>query len=264
MIFKRGVAMLRAQNWMAIAIELAIVIIGVFIGTQVANWNQARLERIETDRMLRQFIPELRTQLEFYDANKRYYAITRRYAEQAFAGWRGDPRISDEQFVIAAYQASQISGITINADTWSLTFGGEQIRKLDDPKIRRNLELVLTSDYTPVNSFAVATSYREHIRQVIPSDIQDEIRRACGDRNVEGRDGANLVVLPDSCPVKIEPERAAAVAAALRARAELPAELNWHIAAVASFLESFEALIIPIRKLLEELTGESSSAMKAS
>jgi hypothetical protein len=49
----------------------------------------------------------------------------------------------------------------------------------------------------------------------------------------------------------------------LRARPEPPAELNWHLAAVAAYLESFEALIIPIRKLLRELTGESSSATKA-
>ncbi len=45
MIFKRAVARLGAQDWLAIAIELAIVIIGVFIGIWVANWNQERSER---------------------------------------------------------------------------------------------------------------------------------------------------------------------------------------------------------------------------
>jgi hypothetical protein len=39
MIFKRAVARLRAQDCVAITIELAIVVIGVFLGTQVANWN---------------------------------------------------------------------------------------------------------------------------------------------------------------------------------------------------------------------------------
>ena len=42
MIYKRFVANLRAQNWFAIGVELAIVVVGVFIGTWVANWNQAR------------------------------------------------------------------------------------------------------------------------------------------------------------------------------------------------------------------------------
>lgn len=37
MFFKRTAARLRTQDGLAITIELAIVIIGVFIGTQVAN-----------------------------------------------------------------------------------------------------------------------------------------------------------------------------------------------------------------------------------
>ena len=44
MIFKRFAANLRAQNWFAIGVELGIVILGVFIGTLVANANQQRLE----------------------------------------------------------------------------------------------------------------------------------------------------------------------------------------------------------------------------
>ena len=41
MIFKRAAAKLKAQDWTAIGIELVIVIIGVFIGTQVSNSNNA-------------------------------------------------------------------------------------------------------------------------------------------------------------------------------------------------------------------------------
>ena len=45
MIFKRAVAKLRAQDWAAIAIELGIVVLGVFIGVQAANWNDAMADR---------------------------------------------------------------------------------------------------------------------------------------------------------------------------------------------------------------------------
>ena len=37
MIYKRAIAKLRGQEWSAIAIELAIVVVGVFMGTWVAN-----------------------------------------------------------------------------------------------------------------------------------------------------------------------------------------------------------------------------------
>ena len=45
MILRRVVANLKHQHWTAIGIELVIVVVGVFIGMQVSNWNEDR----ETD-----------------------------------------------------------------------------------------------------------------------------------------------------------------------------------------------------------------------
>ena len=258
MIFKRAVAKLRAQDWTAITIEVAIVIIGVFIGMQVTNWNQARLDRAETQRLLAQFLPELDSQLEYLDSAKTYYATTRRYADQAFAGWKRDPRISDEQFVIAAYQASQITAIPFNPDSWSITFGGEQLRNIDDPKIRRNLELILTSDYSPIVFTAVSTRYREQVRHVIPTEIQEAIRRNCDDRPVTGKSGAVFTVLPPKCEMRMNATQAAGAAAALRSRPDLVGELNWHTAAVATYLTNAEFLAKPMRELQRELSASSS------
>jgi hypothetical protein len=256
MIHKRLVAGLRGQNWSAIAIELAIVIVGVFIGTQVANWNQARLEKQATERMLVQLVPELRAELAFFANVETYYATTRRYAEQAMAGWQGSSAVSDSDFVIAAYQATQVNGIGINPDSWSLTFGGDQLRNIEDPKVRRNLEVVLTSDYRPVEFAAVATQYREQVRHIIPIDIQDQIREQCGDRNVKSN-GVYLVVLPARCSVPINPAQAAATAAALRARPDLVGELRWHLAAVATYLANAQILALPMQELQQALAAKS-------
>ena len=67
MIYKRVAARLRAQDWVAITIELTIVVVGVFIGTQVSNWNAGRLERADSSRLLAQLRPELRAQIDFYN-----------------------------------------------------------------------------------------------------------------------------------------------------------------------------------------------------
>jgi hypothetical protein len=257
MFLRRIIDHLRVQNWTAIAIDFVIVVIGVFIGMQVSNWNAERKEKAETQRMLAQLIPELQSQLEFFDSVNSYFATTRRYADQAFAGWKHDPGISDEQFVIAAYQASQITGIAINPDSWSLTFGGEQLRNIDDPRLRRTLELVLTSDYSVVEYTAVATAYREQVRHVIPTDIQDAIRRDCGDRNVRGAAGAFVVSLPPKCDLKLEPAEAAGAAEALRARPDLSAELNWHLAAIAAYRQNVDVLEQPMRELYQQLKASS-------
>jgi hypothetical protein len=45
MILRRLAQSLRDQNWAAIAIEFVLLVAGVFLGMQAANWNAARLER---------------------------------------------------------------------------------------------------------------------------------------------------------------------------------------------------------------------------
>ena len=58
MIFHRVVEHVRAQAWTAVLIDFVIVVMGVFIGIQVSNWNEARhqasqqqvyLERLHED-----------------------------------------------------------------------------------------------------------------------------------------------------------------------------------------------------------------------
>lgn len=63
MIFKRGVAKFRAQDWSADLIELGIVILCVCIGTWVANRNQAQAERDDTILLLNRFKPESQYQV---------------------------------------------------------------------------------------------------------------------------------------------------------------------------------------------------------
>jgi hypothetical protein len=257
MILRRLSENLRLQNWTAITIEFVIVVIGVFAGNQVSNWNQERLDKRAPNRMLEQLRPEIQNQFAFFDSARTYYKTTRPYAAQALAGWARDPRISDDQFVIAAYQASQIYGIGINAQNWALTFGGNQMRDIDDPMLRRDLAVVLTADYDPVGFAAMATPYRQHVRQVIPDATQDAIRSRCNDRNVS-REGAQfLVALPRTCGLKLDTVEAAKGAAALRAHPELANELNWHLAAVANYLTNIDGLESQFRALDDQLKKRS-------
>ena len=45
MFLRRTVEHLRAQNWLALFLDFFIVVIGVFVGLQVDNWNRARIDQ---------------------------------------------------------------------------------------------------------------------------------------------------------------------------------------------------------------------------
>ena len=52
MILRRISENVRSQNWFAVAIEFIIVVVGVFMGLQVQDWNDARKARIEEHGLL--------------------------------------------------------------------------------------------------------------------------------------------------------------------------------------------------------------------
>lgn len=252
MIFKRAIAKLRAQDWWAISIELLIVIVGVFVGTWVANWNETRQSKAETHRLLVQMKPEVGRIIDFTANTRAYYATGHRFAEIAFKGWEHDPLVSDGQFVIAAYQASQIHGVSSNP-SWALIFGGDQLRNIDDLAIRRRLGRLMTFNVEQLNVASVATPYRANVRKVIPDDLQVAIRSACGDRL--DADTADLT-LPETCDISLDPAKTAETAAALRAHPELVGELRSHLGIVAGFVNSvmqYEQLAIGLKQQLAPL-----------
>jgi hypothetical protein len=253
MIFKRAVARLRAQDWVAITIELAIVIIGVFIGIQVSNWNADRLDRRETQMMLTRLKPELRNILAIYSGARAYYGVTSRYWKVALAGWRRDPAVSDQDFVIAAYQASQIYSNSTNNATWATIFGADRLRTIDDPAIRTNLSYLMYADTTPISTLSMNTRYRENVRRIIPLEIQDAIRDKCGDRRPP--DNPQLFYLEPECDLQIPPAKAAEAAARLRSHPELAEDLQWHVAAVASYLANMTAFETRTKTLESEINA---------
>ena len=75
MIVRRLVENLKQQHWTGVIIELAIVVLGVFIGLQVSTWNEARVERKRSAQVLDAFRIDMRD----------YSAVTRKFGRRANA-----------------------------------------------------------------------------------------------------------------------------------------------------------------------------------
>lgn len=60
MILRRIIEHFRKQEWTAIAIDFVIVVVGVFIGIQVSNWNETRKDRSVEHALLQRLHTETR------------------------------------------------------------------------------------------------------------------------------------------------------------------------------------------------------------
>lgn len=63
MILRRFAKALKEQNWAAITIEFVLLVLGVFLGIQVANWNQALADRRVADKYLADIADDIRSDL---------------------------------------------------------------------------------------------------------------------------------------------------------------------------------------------------------
>ncbi len=58
MLLRRITKHVKDQNWFAVGLDFLIVVIGVFIGLQVANWNDARLQRADERQLIQRLAEE--------------------------------------------------------------------------------------------------------------------------------------------------------------------------------------------------------------
>lgn len=68
MILRRMIEHVKAQNWTAVALDFVIVVVGVFMGIQLGNWNEARADRADERQLITRLHDETRALLEIQKA----------------------------------------------------------------------------------------------------------------------------------------------------------------------------------------------------
>jgi len=75
MLLRRVMKHVRDQNWLAVGIDFLIVVTGVVIGIQVANWNAERVERFQEAEYVQRLAEDLRQDIKSYNAMLEIYTV---------------------------------------------------------------------------------------------------------------------------------------------------------------------------------------------
>ena len=67
MLLRRITQHVKDQNWIAVGIDLVIVVVGVFIGVQAANWNENQSNKAGLVGSLERLDKEVSQNIELID-----------------------------------------------------------------------------------------------------------------------------------------------------------------------------------------------------
>jgi hypothetical protein len=171
MILRRVIAHFRKQEWTAIAIDFVIVVVGVFVGLQVNNWNEARAFRERETELLIALRRELETSV--VATAQKADAIQ----QVADAGLRSLDFIAARQscgdkcwrVLVDFYHASQWQSIEVDRSAY------DDMRRLGLPKSQEIVDAVddyLAQNASLANTMIELPEYRALVRQFIPARAQ--------------------------------------------------------------------------------------------
>ncbi|MBL8545146.1 MAG: hypothetical protein JNL81_01710 [Hyphomonadaceae bacterium] len=224
MLMRRIREHVTAHNWFAVGIDLVIVVLGVFLGTQVSNWNAERLAHEAGDTYRARIVRDLENNQSDLQSRGAYFTQLRGFALQVLGDLEGSARLSDEQFLIAAYQATQIYPRPLTRGAYDEIQSVGALDTLGDVATRDNIANYYVAVETSEATFRNVPPYREIVRRAIPYRVQARIREACAEVMTTATTGLARLTLPERCSLEID--RSVLVQAAARVRATPGLELD--------------------------------------
>jgi hypothetical protein len=220
MLLRRVIEHFRKQQWTAIGIDLVITVLGVFIGLQVANWNDARVDRMRAHTYLERIHADLETDLQNYRNRIAFWNVVSNYgrAGLAFAETGDAGGRNQWQLLLAYFQSSQVAEYFTTSATY------DELKSAGDLNLialglRRALSAYYTNAANPV--LTERPAYRVHVRGVIPLDVQDYIWSNCYRSTAQQEQ--ELV----DCPAPTDETRTAEIVNTIRRDSALMSELRY-------------------------------------
>ena len=215
MLLRRVITHVRRQEWTAIVIDFLIVVVGVFIGIQVSNWNDERLREKTAQTYIERIRDDLRANVDDLQQRLAYFSQVRTNALAALSALDQSEEPSNKQFLVNTYQASQMLPRRLGRDTYDEILSVGANDAISEVAVRNRLANFYRSIEAQNILLKPDMQYRNSVRAHMPYGVQSAIRSVCGDIADTGEVGEPIISLPASCDPDLTPEEVSVAVAAI-------------------------------------------------
>lgn len=169
MIFRRLAEHLKEQNWTAIAIEFVLLVLGVFLGIRVSNWNSSMIERGESRDSMQRLEEDLRLSIKLTQSNADFMTEGARDADLVLDRLRACklPEADRNRFANGLYRLGKTMPARLVRTTFDELRDSGKLRLIGNAELRRTLsETVRRQDSHEAVSKLISVRMDPHIAYV--------------------------------------------------------------------------------------------------
>jgi len=227
-----------------------VVILGIFVGLQVTDWNEGRKAARLSEEYRASLLADLSADQVTAEKRALYFETAQAYGTQALAHLDSPTRqVSTEEaaaLVTAFMLASTVWDYRQPRSTFEDLKATGNLALLGDMGLRIELAAYyVTTDQKSVQ-WELVPEYRHHVRSLIPAEAQRRIMGTC--ETLLGTGFSELVLRPD-CQVDLTPWDVRAVLAAIAASPGMHADLTFWMSQLRLKIELYRDQINVARKM---------------
>ncbi len=222
----------RKRGWLAAGINLCIVVLGVLIAIQIANWNESRLASREAEDLVSRLMDDLADEAWIHHYFVSYHEDVLSAAESTQDVVQSASAMRPETFLINAYRASQFTWWNPRRTAFDeLVFKG-LFEQIEDEDLRRQALKVYASPlHRDIVQAGRTSPYRVLFRRIVPTHVHEALSEACGDLTIPFGEYEQLPnVLSYDCDLELPPNEIDAAVQALITDPEFAPALRLRIA----------------------------------
>jgi hypothetical protein len=168
----------KAQNWTAVTLDFLIVVVGVFMGIQLGNWNEGLNERQRGENYRERLSEEMTNNKQTLIGRRESYLSQIDYGLQALeATTEPTDREAAWEIIHSFFQASHAFTITMQRGTYDEIISSGDLALLDGRELINALSEFYS--FSGFSTIEVIPDYRENVRRIIPYHLQYYLQTEC-------------------------------------------------------------------------------------
>lgn len=259
MIIRRMAEAIRTQNWFTVIVEIFIVVIGIFLGLQVSEWNDERQEQQQQHRYQLSFKSDLQSEMADIQSRIVYQALQAErvsYVREVLGKEALPDEAISQEIIIALYLATFEWVASVSDITVSELISSGKLHLIGDLSFRKDVQSFYRRYGTTQTTRRDNDDYRVLVRSIIPPELQQAITDTCNNFRY---DRAQIEARFGKCDVDFSNWDAQELVREIQSRSSFKSVLTYHQSFLVSQVGWAKSMLMQLSELSDQLDAQSKA-----